>query len=289
MCFGVGLSASYQCLFAFIEILTMPNLNFFLEKINQSTLSSEAKNLMQLFIGFITELESEKEAENRVLKEEVRILTNRVQTMENKQDTANQYSRQDSIIISPKKNSSGTFLPDTIPNYTNSENTKTLVRQLFKDHLRLELQDNDISVTHRLQPVKKPRSSSEPSHDRRNIVIRFCRKDLVGTVFRHCKEQNPPFFVNESLTPVRNSICYALRMLKKKHYQIAKVRTFKGIPRVFLSATRTTRNRTASSTSARDQNLTRIDISSVLELEDFVKNKLNTTLQEEAITIKNRV
>ena len=39
----------------------------------------------------------------------------------------------------------------------------------------------------------------------------------------------PPFYVNESLTPVRSSICYALRTLKKKYSQIGRVRTFKGV------------------------------------------------------------
>ena len=96
-----------------------------------------------------------------------------------------------------------------------AENTKEIVLKLFKDHLKLNLVDTDISIAHRLQPPRRTDASSQPPHDRRNIIIRFCRKDLIGTVFKHCKNMTPPFYVNESLTPVRTSISYALRALKK--------------------------------------------------------------------------
>ena len=107
----------------------------------------------------------------------------------------------------------------------------------------------------------------------------------MGTIFSHCKESMPPFYVDESLTPLRSKICYSLRVLKKKYPQIQKVRTFKGMPRVFLAPKGPTTRRN----QVDDAKLTRIDISTVLDLENFAKTRLKTTLQEESISFKERV
>ena len=256
----------------------MPNVENFIKKIHESRMSTESKALWKMFIEFFTECKNEYEVENARLREEVADLRAGMQKMVDREDTSNQYSRLDCITISPKKDNSGSFLQNTIPNYENSENTKSLVIQLFKDHLNLNLTNNDISIAHRLQPPKKSRNGSETAHNRRSIVVRFCRKDLVATTFSHCKEMSPPFFVNESLTPTRRKICYALRSLKRKHSdKLAKVNTFKGMPRVFL-------HHSGPSTTSTTK---RFDIPTILELENFAKNYLKTTLQEQGINIHN--
>ena len=66
-----------------------------------------------------------------------------------------------------------------------------------------------------------------------------------------------------------------------------RIIAIKGVPRVFLNPTISTRNR-ASSTSTGDHNLIKIEISTVLELENFAATRLKTTLQEQGITIKTR-
>ena len=166
---------------------------------------------------------------------------------------------------------------------------KKIVLDLFKDHLKLQLADTDISIAHRLPPPRKASESAQSAHDRRNIIIRFCRKDLIGTIFKHCKQMTPPFYVNESLTPLRSNICYALRTLKKKSENIIdKVRSFKGVPQVFVTPTPPNARGRPKKKNA---NLTpiRIDIPSVLDLENFTQKYLNTTLREQDIIIKNRV
>ena len=262
----------------------MPDQTAFMEKIESSDLSEESKRLMSFIVDYFEECSKEKDKKIAKLKGQVKDMNARLQTFEQKQDEANQYSRLDCITISPKKDSSGSFVPNTIPNYDNAENTKQLVIDLFKDQLNLNLQNNDISIAHRLKPPRRSTNTTQQQHDRRNIVVRLCRKELVGTIFRHCKEMTPNFYVNESLTPVRHSICYALRTLKRKHGEIiSKVQTFKGVPRVSINLRRTSR---APQTEPATK---RYDIPTILELENFARTVLKTTLPEQGISFKNRV
>ena len=267
----------------------MPDLRVLIGKIERSDLSAELKTMMSLVVDFFQQCTVEKEQELSDLQLECVNLRKRVETLENKQDESNQYSRQDTLTISPKKDRDGQFLSETVPTFQRSENTKDIVRQMFKDHLKLELNDTDISIAHRLQPPRS--SSSEPVHDRRNIIVRFCRKDLISTIFKHCKEVSLPFYINESLTPVRNSICYALRELKRKHDSkniISKVRTFKGMPRVFITPSNS-RPSTRQKKSSNEASLKMIEVPTILSLEEFVKTHLDTTLQDKGITIRQRV
>ena len=271
----------------------MPNFDAFLNRIEQSKLSSDLKAMWTLFVQFMQESDAEKDQEISNLKEEVSNLRDRLQNIEEKQDGAGQYSRLDTLIISPKKDDAGTFLSETVPTFDKAEDTKEIVIDLIKHHLKLNLKDTDISIAHRLQPPRRATASSEPSHDRRNIIVRFCRKDLIGTIFKHCKNNPPPFYINESLTPLRNNICYALRTLKKKYPAvIEKVRSFKGCPQAFINPTEPTTPATRSKKTKKNQSntnqtLTRIDISTWLALEKFAKDRLETTLQEERIV--NRI
>ena len=279
---------SLICVSFLCATITMPAFANFLTKVNDSsTLSPETKELMCLMFEALRECSAEKDELIGELKTEVASLQNRVERLESKLDEAGQYSRLDTITISPKKDVNGAFLPGTVPNFDQPKNTKNIVLQLFKDHLRLNLTDQDISISHRLQRPRSPTAD----HDRRNIIVRFCRKDLIGTIFRACKEMTPPFYINESLTPVRRTICYALRTLKKKHSNLKKVNTFKGVPRVFIAApsgppSASTRARASVTT---DTTLKRIEISTILELENFVRVHLKTNLHDEGITIRNRM
>ena len=140
--------------------------------------------------------------------------------------------------------------------------------------MSLELTDNDISSAHRIGKVKIDPRTKKPAEDRRRFLVRLSRKDLISNIFFHCKESNPPFFVNESLTPTRGKICYILRKLKKKFSgKITKVHTFKGVPRVFLKSNWPS-PRTANTKD------TFIEIPTILNLESFVTEHLETTLLE---------
>ena len=52
--------------------------------------------------------------------------------------------------------------------------------------------------------------------DKRNIIFQLGLRDLVQDIFAACKSQKPLFFLNTSLTPLRNKISNALRLLKRK-------------------------------------------------------------------------
>ena len=273
----------------------MSAIETMLTKIRRSGLSQELKELMSLFVELQKDSDAKKDAELVKLKTEVSTLNKRLEAVENKLDETNQYSRLDTLTISPKRDpETNAYLPETVPVFDTAENTKNIVRDLIRDHLRLDLHENDISIAHRLQQPKRARGSSETDHDRRSIVIRFCRKDLIGTIFKHCKQNPPPFYVNESLTPQRRDICYALRKLKKSHPNIVeKVRTFKGVPRAFIipaaASGRQTRQSQSRNTDDSTRTATRFDIPNWLELEKFVKDHLNTTLQQQGISSKNRM
>ena len=51
--------------------------------------------------------------------------------------------------------------------------------------------------------------------DRRNIIVKLLRRDLKSEIFLACKAKKPKFYANESLTPVRNSIMFALRKIRR--------------------------------------------------------------------------
>ena len=105
-----------------------------------------------------------------------------------------------------------------------NENCKLIVQDLLRRHTQLNLNPSDISIAHRIGRT----NSTLP--DKRNIIFKLCRRDLVTDILNACKQsfsppssgtsiqerRPPPFFVNCSLTPTRNKILYALRLLKKK-------------------------------------------------------------------------
>ena len=190
----------------------MPDLTAFVAKVDRSDLSQDSKTLLRLFVDFFKEFAEEYNEKISGLNDEIVTLRNRVTTLEDKLDDASQYSRLDHIVVSHKVNEDNNGLPV----FTQGENSKQIVRDLFNEHLSLEIADSDISIAHRIGKVKKDPKTKKPLEDRRSIIVRLCRKELIGTIFSHCKEAEPPFFVNESLTPVRGKICYILRKLKKK-------------------------------------------------------------------------
>ena len=68
-----------------------------------------------------------------------------------------------------------------------------------------------ISTSHRTGP--KPRSPQV--EDKRNIIVKLCRRYLKGELLSACRKCKPNFYINESLTPTRSAILYALRKAKR--------------------------------------------------------------------------
>ena len=244
----------------------MPDIERFLGKVDRSGISEDSKALLRLFVDFFKEMCTENEEKVQGLNNEITALRQRVQSLEDKVDDASQYSRLDHIVVSPKNN-------EGLPVYKKEENSKKIVQDLFREHLSLEVADSDISIAHRIGRVKTDPKTKKPLEDRRSIIVRLCRKELIGPIFSHCKEKEPPFLVNEPLTPIRGKICYILRRIKKKlPKKVTKVRTFKGVPRAFHKPRGNTRATATKEVYS--------EISTMLQLEDFVKTVLQTTLLE---------
>ena len=88
-----------------------------------------------------------------------------------------------------------------------------VAREIIKNKLNFELSASDISTAHRLG--RKPLNQTS---DKRNIVLKLCRRDvkrdLISASFG---QRNPTLYVNESLTAPRRKILYCLRQMKKAH------------------------------------------------------------------------
>ena len=82
----------------------------------------------------------------------------------------------------------------------------------MKDQLRLEFSSNDISSAFRLGKAPKTQKS-----DKRNIIVKLCRKDLKRDILSACRQMKPKFYANESLTPLRSTILYVLRKMRRLH------------------------------------------------------------------------
>ena len=138
-------------------------------------------------------------------QEEVKSLNIKVTKLESVIDEEDAYMRHETLIFS------GSILPAFHP----SENCPDIVRKIVKEKLHLE-QDMDISTAHRLG--KKPQSNSPASPDKRSIIVKFCQRDTKKNIYlaaRTAKVQN--LYVNESLTPTRQKILYALRQIRRAH------------------------------------------------------------------------
>jgi hypothetical protein len=83
---------------------------------------------------------------------------------------------------------------------------------LVKEKLKLNILPTDISTAHRIG--RKP-VNQQP--DKRNIILKLCRRDIKRDLLYACRQLKPDIYINENLTPARNTILYVLRKLKRAH------------------------------------------------------------------------
>ena len=142
----------------------------------------------------------EKDKEISNLKLELSSLRAKMAILEERHDDADAYERRDTLLISG----------DGVPHVAAGENCNALVCSMVKEKLKINISPNDISTSHRTGP--KPRSPQVA--DKRNIIVKLCRRDLKGELLSACRKCKPNFYINESLTPTRSAILYALRKAK---------------------------------------------------------------------------
>ena len=265
-------------------------------KISTSKLSSENKEIFTLFLALFSTINAERDAkivqleqkmeENRIKGEEkVKDLETQMQTLQSKissiessqsknikslqnnVDENDQYERKDTLIVSGPE----------VPVFSSNENCKNVLQDIFRRNLNLNINPADISVAHRLG--RKPESGI----DKRNIIFKLCRRDIVFDIFNACKKfrhpnssnqgtpSRQPLYVNCSLTPLRSKIFYQLRQLWKKFpNKITSCRSDYGNIVVFTPSSSPSSSSTALSSR-------RIMINSREAFEDFVANILQTS------------
>ena len=149
------------------------------------------------------------------LEDQVVQLKDRIGNLEERIETNDQYERRDALV----------FTGSSIPPPSNHENCSLIIQKLLKDNLNIEIQPNEISVAHRLGN----KGDSQQAH-KRSLIVKFCRRsskvDVISSA-RRKKVDN--FYVNESLTPISQTISYVLRKAKREHPEkISGSTTFDG-------------------------------------------------------------
>ena len=163
------------------------------------------------------------------------------------------YERRDTLFISGK----------TLPVVENGEITSYICSQLMKEKLKINLNPADISISHRIG--RKPASQAE---DRRNIILKLCKRDVKHTLLSACRKTKPrDFYLNESLTPVRGKIMYALRRMKREsNGRVTGVSSFDGRVVAWV------KNAAGSSPGSRDL---KISVNNMRSLQDFSRHYMD--------------
>ena len=197
---------------------------------------------------------SDKSAQIDSLNDEVKNLKMTVSKMESKIDDADAYERRDTLIISGEE----------VPVVTPGENCTDIVGGLIKNKLKLSVAPRDVSTAHR--QGKKPNNQQA---DKRNLIVKFYRRDLKKDILTACRRLKPALYFNESLTPLRSSILYVLRQAKKKSNRLVGCSSVNGRIFAWIKAEDDTRN------SDRDL---RLPINSHVELQTFCNDVLHEPL-----------
>ena len=192
-----------------------------MDKIGRTKIDCEMQEILKLFVTILTTVQPERdttfstltskitglESENKILEEKINRSNNdfsdtvshmedKIQTWQEKHklscetrtaevqslcsdiDVIEQYERRDTLIITG---------PD-LPVASHNENSKIIVKNLL-DEVGATVDLNDISISHRIG--HKP--TNAPAEDKRGIVFRLCRSNLVQAIFNACKRTKPSF------------------------------------------------------------------------------------------------
>ena len=189
-----------------------------------STLSNDSKLLFKaidksltMHIKTISEHYDEqlilKEAEIKKLNEKVAKLesnnaelNSKVSALQNDIDAVDQYERRDSLILSG----------NAVPSESDDEDSVHVVMETIRTQLNIPITEQDINVAHRLGRQRPGRS--------RPLIVKFMSRTKKSQVVRArislpkpTPTTNPAFFINESLTPIRRTLFYQMRQIRKNH------------------------------------------------------------------------
>ena len=149
---------------------------------------------------------SERDKKIERMDGEIVQLKKKVSILEAKVDDSEAYERKDTAIISGK----------AVPPVQRDENCIDLVCKLAKDKLNYVIAPTDISVAHRLGEKK-----TSQGIDRRDLIVKFCRRNMKSDLVSASRRMKAPdFYINESLTPLRQTISFVLRKAKREFPQL---------------------------------------------------------------------
>ena len=179
--FAAALAAALQT-----EQVRVPLGNIIQDKLETLTDNYETR---------LRELESkslELELENKSLK-------TRLDTAESAIDELEQYGRRNALRVSNN-------WPEAA-----QEDTDTLIVQMARDHLNIDLQPSDISRSHRVGP---------PTPDKpRPVLVKFSTYRARERIYRarsKLKNSHSGIYLNEDLTRKRGQLAYVARRLKRE-------------------------------------------------------------------------
>lgn len=89
-----------------------------------------------------------KDAKIDEMNNEIEKLKSKLQESESKLDNTEKYEKRDTVIVS------GPILPPK----TRQENPVDVVRRVFRDHLKINITEHDVSVALRIVPVNSQRA-----------------------------------------------------------------------------------------------------------------------------------
>ena len=93
------------------------------------------------------------------------------------------------------------IMAGTIPPAQHAEDCEFIVREQIREHLLLELAiDVKLKIQERISVT---------------ACLNFANRDVKQNILKVAKPKK--FYINESLTPLRNTILYVMRQAKKKH------------------------------------------------------------------------
>ena len=133
---------------------------------------------------------------------------------EEKIECTEAYERRDTLIIS-----------GSVPPAATSEATSKVVIELVKKKFpQVQIENSDISVSHRLQSKRPNRQGvTPPPNIYVKLVRRELKRELIEASRKQPRESHDRIFINESLTPKRTRIRQTLLNMKKAHGNIIRI------------------------------------------------------------------
>lgn len=177
------------------------------------------QNLNLMRAEFIKKIE-EKDKEISNLKVEINTVNVKMNEIHERLDDSKAAEKRECLVLSGRG----------IPQATTGENTANIVKELLKDKLNIQESDTEITSAYR---IGKPPQKSAP--DNRHIFVKLAKHEMKVKIITACSKERPNFAANECLIPVRNTIFYVLRRLKKDFPQVTGCGTRDGKVFVYIT------------------------------------------------------